>query len=227
MGYCKCLIENAKFAFLRKDEEKLGAETDKAPTRAQTSRVSIPTHPLRAAKGRGWVGSETREAPEKAILSRRTSLFFPNSDGVSSALASHPNHDGDFPVRLLANHLVNAADAKADDIALRPIKPFGQIVELGPLFVVEPGGDGLDGNHNEGSLTAEEGRPAGTGGRVCLLWALRPPEREGRDGGRLFPPGPPSAPGHQTDMPWPIDCFGVKSIRVFSRAISRTRAFSR
>lgn len=129
---------------------KTGAKTDKAPTRTQTSRVSIPTHPLRAAKGRGWVGSETREAHEKAILSRRTSLFFPNTNGISSAFACHPDHDRNFGLGFLANDLVNADDAVANDIALRPIEPFGQVVELGPLLVVEPGGDGLDGNHKNG-----------------------------------------------------------------------------
>ena len=74
-------------------------------------------------------------------------MFFPKPNGISSALAGHTNHHGNFCLGLLANDLVDAQDAKANDIALRPIKPFGQIVELGPLLVVEPSGDGLNGNH--------------------------------------------------------------------------------
>src|ERR1019366_1148178 len=126
---------------------KPGAETDKAPTRTQTSRVSIPTHPLRAAKGKGWVGSETREAHEKSMPSRRTPLFFPGANGISPAFAGHADHDRNLGLGLLANDLVNAQDAIANDIALRPIEPFGKVVELGPLLFVEPGGDGLNGNH--------------------------------------------------------------------------------
>ena len=126
---------------------KPDAKSRRAATKRQAESVSIPTHPLRAAKGRGWVGSETREAPEKSILSRRTSLFFPNPNGIASALAGHPDHDWNLGLGLLADDLVDAQDAIAHDIALRPIEPFGQIVELGPLLVVEPSGDGLNGNH--------------------------------------------------------------------------------
>ena len=59
---------------------KPDAKSRRAATKRQAESVSIPTHPLRAAKGRGWVGSETREAHEKALPFKGQSPSFFESE---------------------------------------------------------------------------------------------------------------------------------------------------
>ena len=61
------------------NEEKQHEKAETTRTR-QAESVSIPTHPLRAANGRGWVGSETREAHEKAFLFKGESPSFCESE---------------------------------------------------------------------------------------------------------------------------------------------------
>ena len=85
------------------------------------------------------MGAKRERPMKRPSLSRGSPLLFSNPNGITSAFPSHADHDRNLSFRVLANDLVNAQNGVANDIAFGPVEPFGQVIELGALLVIEPG----------------------------------------------------------------------------------------